>query len=150
MITCSCLLSKVDDGLPSAMSSDHICCPRAMMAYQARRIPTVYVVQGIWFHAMTDVVRPCVQTKGNDWKSRLTSSNCLCCPRMMMAWHARRHPTVCVIQGRRCHVTPNIVLPRVLPNGDEGMPRLMSSNCLTYPKSMRAFHALRRPIVCAV
>ena len=51
-----CVLPKRDDGMQGLMSSDHVCCPKAVMTCHAQRRPTVRVVQGRWFCAMPDIV----------------------------------------------------------------------------------------------
>ena len=61
---------------------------------------------------------------------RPTSFDRVCCPRAMMACHARRGSTMCAVQRRCCHATPDIVRPSVLPKGGEVMPRLMSFDCV--------------------
>ena len=61
-----CLLSKGDDGMPHPTSFDRVCCPKAVMSCHARRSPTVCAAQGQWCHAMPDVLRPCVLSKGGD------------------------------------------------------------------------------------
>uniref|UniRef100_A0A494G8V6 Uncharacterized protein n=1 Tax=Solanum lycopersicum TaxID=4081 RepID=A0A494G8V6_SOLLC len=79
----------------------------------------------------------------------------------------RSHSTVCVVQGQRWHVTPDIIRPRVLPNGDEGIarnlvppcmlskgdngiPRRRPSNHVCCRTDMRACHSRNLPIVCDV
>ena len=47
----------------------------------------------------------------------------VCCPKAMMACHARRCPFVIAAQGRLCHVTLDVIRPFVLFKGDDGMPR---------------------------
>ena len=86
-------------------------------------LPTVCAVQKRLWHATPDVVRPYVLPKGNDGMTRSMSLDRLCCPRAMMAYHARRWP------------------PSVLSKGDDGMPRPTSSDRLCSPKAMIAYHA---------
>ncbi|TMW89156.1 hypothetical protein EJD97_017590, partial [Solanum chilense] len=88
--------------------------------------------------ATPDVLRPCVLAKGNVVMPSLTKSYCVCCPRVMMAYHARHRPTLCAIQGPRWHVTTDIVRPRVLPYGDDGMPRQMSYDRVCFTRAMIA------------
>ena len=40
-----CVLPKHDDGMQGLMSSDHVCCPKALMTCHAQRRLTVRVVQ---------------------------------------------------------------------------------------------------------
>ena len=87
--------------------ADRVCCPRAVMSCHTRCCP------------------PCVLSKGGDVKPRPTSSYRVCCPRAVMSCHVRRCrpcvlskggdvmprptlPTVCVVQGRCCHATPDV------------------------------------------
>ena len=86
--------------MPRPTSFDHVCWPRAVMSCHARRRLTVNAAQRRWWHATSDVVQPCVLSKGGDVMPRPTSSNCMCCPRAVMACHARCHPTMCAVQGR--------------------------------------------------
>ena len=41
------VLSKGDDGMPRPTSFDRVCCPKAMMAFYARRRSTVFAVYGL-------------------------------------------------------------------------------------------------------
>ena len=54
---------------------------------------------------------------------RLTSFDRVCCPKAMLACHARRRSIVCAAQTSCLHATPDVVRPFVLPKGDDGMPR---------------------------
>uniref|UniRef100_A0A494G8I5 Uncharacterized protein n=1 Tax=Solanum lycopersicum TaxID=4081 RepID=A0A494G8I5_SOLLC len=71
---------------------------------------------------------------------------------------SRSRSTVFVVQGQRWYVTPAIIRPRVLPNGndgiarnlvqpctlskgDTGIPRRMPSNHVCCRRDMRACHA---------
>ncbi|TMW85348.1 hypothetical protein EJD97_023288, partial [Solanum chilense] len=103
-----------------------------------------------------NVVRWCVQSMVDDNIPRPTSSDCVCCPRAMMECHAQRFstlsmlfkcddglprrscPTVCVVQGQRCHVTPDVIQPLVLPSGDDFIARTISSHHVCCPKAMMA------------
>ena len=86
--------------MPRPTSFDHVCWPRAVMSCHARRRLTVNAAQRRWWHATSDVVQQCVLSKGGDVMPRPTSSNCMCCPRAVMACHARRRSTVCDVKGR--------------------------------------------------
>ena len=72
---------------------------------------------------MSDVVRPCVLSKGGDGMPRLTSFDCVCCPKAMISCHARRRLTVCAAQGQVCHAMPDVVIQCVLSKGDYVLPR---------------------------
>ena len=98
----------------------------------------------------------------------LTMTDCLCCPRAMMACHAWLWPTVFVGPRKWWHAAPDAVRPCVLSmgydgmprpttadrlclsKGDDGMPRPTPSDRVCYPRAMMAWHARRWPIVCAV
>ena len=69
-------LSKGYDGMARLTTVDRLCCPRAMMACDARRRPTVCAAQGRLFHASPDVIQV------GDVMPRPTL------------------PTVCVVKGR--------------------------------------------------
>ena len=71
-----------------------------------------------------DLVLP----KGDAGMSRPTSFDRMCYLKTMIACHARRRSTVCVIQRRRWHATPDIIQSCLLSKGDDGMPRLTSSD----------------------
>ena len=107
-------------------TADSLCYPRAMMAFHARRWPTVCAGPRAIKHAAPDAVRPCVLSMGYDGMPRPTTADRLCLskgdygmrrptpsdrvcyPRAMMAWHARRRPTVCAVQGRDCMPRPTL------------------------------------------
>ena len=55
--------------------------------------------QGRLWHATPDVVRPFMVSKGDDGMPCPMSFDRLCCPKAMMACHARRRLTVFVVQG---------------------------------------------------
>ena len=90
--------------------ADRVCCPSAVMAYPAR------------------CCRLCVLSKGVHVMPRLTSSDRACIPRAVMSCHAQccrpcvlskcgdgitrpTLPTVCAVQERSCHATPDVVRP---------------------------------------
>ena len=88
---------------PMAMMSCHErprCSPRAVISCLAPRRPTVSAVQGRRWHATPDVIQPCVLSKGSDCMPHPMSSDCLCCPKAMIACHARRRLTVCAVPRR--------------------------------------------------
>ena len=149
MITCSCLLSKVNDGLPSPTSSDRMCWPSDIMSYQARRSLTVYAVQGWWWHDTPDVVPPCVLPKGEDVMSHQTSSDRVCCLMAMKACHVWRHPTPCVTQGPWRHSTPYVIRSFVLSKGYDNKQHSMSSDTICFSRAMMTHIAWCRPTMCA-
>ena len=57
--------------MPRQTSFDRACSPRAVMSCDARRRSTVCAVQG---RCTSDVVRPCVLSKGGDGMPRLKLS----------------------------------------------------------------------------
>ena len=82
---------------PMAVMSCHDrprCSPRAMISFHAPHRPTVGAVQGRRWHATQDVIRPCVLSKGGDGMPHPMSSDCLCCPKAMIACHAQRRLNV--------------------------------------------------------
>ena len=154
-----CVLSQGVDGMPRSKSFDHVSRPRAMMACHTRRRlsvsasqkammvchasrhSTLFAVQGILWPATPDFVRPCVVSKGHDGMPRPSSFDRVCCPKAMMAFHARRRSTVFDVQGRKWHATPDAVRPFVLPKGDDGMPCPASFDRVCCPKAVMACHA---------
>ena len=81
---------------------------------------------------MLDVVRPCVLSNGGDVM-----------PHLML-------PTVCAIQGWRCHVTPDVVRSCVQSNGSDIMRCTTSFDCLCCPKGDNGMPRSTLPFVCAV
>ena len=81
---------------------------------------------------MSDVVRPCVLSKGGDFTSRPTLFHRVCCPKAVISCHARR-----------CR-------PCVLSKGGDVMLRPTLFDCVCCLKAMMACHARRRSIVCVV
>ena len=79
------LLPKGDDGIPCSMSSNRVCCPKEIMACNARYRLNVCATEGTCGHAKTDVVPPYVKSKSDDGMLCPTSFECMCCPRNMMA-----------------------------------------------------------------
>ncbi|MBQ2124130.1 MAG: hypothetical protein II200_09145 [Bacteroidaceae bacterium] len=82
-------------------------------------------------------------------QARPTTADRLCCPRAMMACHARRRPTVYAVKGRRWHATPDDGRPSMLSKGEDGMPRPTSFDRVCCKKAKMACHARRRSTVCA-
>ena len=118
--------------MPRSTLFDRVCAPKAVMSCHARRFFTVRAVQGRRCHAKSDVIRPCVLSKGGDVMPHPMSSDSLCRPRAAISCHA------------------DVVRPCVMPNGDDGMPHPTSFDRVCYPKAMIACHARRCSIVCAV
>ena len=56
--------------------------------------------QGPLWHTTSDIVHPCLQSKGDDGMSYLTSSDGVCGPRDMMAYHAQHRLFVYAVQGQ--------------------------------------------------
>ena len=97
-----------------------------------------------------DVVRPCMLPKGHVGMQRPTLSNCVCSPKAMMACNTQRHSTVCVVQGRRLHATPDVVRLCFLSKCNDSMSRPTSSDHVCFPRAMMASHARRHLVVYIV
>ena len=119
-----------------------------MIACNARHRLTVCVSQGKLWLVMPDIVRPSVLPKGHDGIPRSTSSDCVCCPREIMACHTPRRLNVCATQGTCGHAKTDVVQPYVQSKGDDGMPRLTLSDRVCFPREMIACNDRRRLIVC--
>ncbi|TMW81890.1 hypothetical protein EJD97_007457 [Solanum chilense] len=102
------------------------------MACHARRRPSVCAAKGPCWHVKPNVVRPCVLSKGNDGIKYPTSSDRVCCTRVMVT----------------CHI--DVVPPCVLLKGDIALPRPTSSNRVCTPRAMITCPAQCRPIVYVV
>ena len=143
------VLPKGDDGMPCPTPSNRQCCPKAMMACHARRRPPVCAVQRQRCHASPD------------------DADRVCYPRALMSCHARSYqpcvlskggdvmprptlPTVCFVQGRSWHATPDVVRPCVLSKGDYGMPRPTFPNHVYYPWAMMECHDRHYLFVCSL
>ena len=50
-------------------------------------------------------------------------------------------PTVCAVQRRLWHATPDVVQPCVLPKGNDGMPCPTPFDCVCCPKAVMECHA---------
>ena len=136
--------------MPHSTSSDRVCNPRAMMTCHARHRFTVLAFQRQLWDAMPDIVHLCVQSKGYDDKPHLTSFNHVCCPRVMMACHARCRRTVFPVQGLPWYATPNFIRPCVLCKGDDSMPCPLLSDHVYWSRAMMECHARHLSFVCAV
>ena len=93
-----CVLRQGDDGMPCPTSFYRVYCPKALMECHARRRSTICATQRRLWHAMPDVVRPCVLPKDDDGMPRPTLFDSVWCPKAVMSCHARRSSTVCVVQ----------------------------------------------------
>ena len=92
------VLPKGDAGMPCLMMFDRVCCPKVMLACHARRRSTVCAVQRRSWHVTPDVVRPCLPSMGYYGMPRPMLFDCVCCPKAIMACHARRRSTGCAVQ----------------------------------------------------
>ncbi|TMW80672.1 hypothetical protein EJD97_016943 [Solanum chilense] len=166
-----CLLSKGNDSMKYPTSFDRVCCTRVIMACHVDVVPPCELLKGDDRIVIHNVIQPCVQSKGNDYMPRPTSSNRVCFPRAkldvmadviqpcsdrswclsaIMACYARRRSTICTIQGRRWHLMPEVVRLPMLPNGDDGMPHPTSSYRLCYPRARWEFHVRLHLIMCTI
>ena len=84
--------------MPRPTSSNRKCCPKEMTACHARCRLIVCAAQKRCWHAMHDVVRLCVLSKGGDVMPRPTSFDCVCGLKAIMECHARRRSTICAAQ----------------------------------------------------
>ena len=144
------VLSKGGDVMPRPTTSDRLCSPREVVSCHARCPSTVCAAQRQLYHATPDIVRPSVLSKGGDVVPRTTSFDCVCCPKDMMECHAQSRSTVCAVQRRRWHVTPNVVQPCLLSKGGDVMRRPTSFDSVCCPRAVMACHPRPRPTVCAV
>ena len=134
-----CVLSNGYEDIPCLILSDIVCCPRAIMDCHTWCCPTMCAVQGLCEHAKPDVIRSCIPSTGDDHMPCPTSSYCVltkiysrmprptlsgrvCCPTATWACHALYLPTVCSVQGRWWHATPNVVRSCVLSKGNNVVP----------------------------
>ena len=85
-----CVIPKGDYGMPSPTLFGHLCCPMPMQSFHARHHQTICAIQRRLRHAKFNMVRPCLYFKGYDGLPCLPPSDCVYCPRRMMACHARR------------------------------------------------------------
>ncbi|TMW80697.1 hypothetical protein EJD97_016477, partial [Solanum chilense] len=118
------------------------------------RRPTVCAAKGPCWHVTPNVVRPCVLSKGNDGIKYPTSSDRVCCMRVMMTCHVDVVPPCVLLKGDDSIDMPNVIRPCgddvitttnvvrlcVLHNCDDGMPLPTSSVRICSPKVMMACH----------
>ena len=83
-----CVIPKGNNGMSSPTSSRHLCYPMPMRSCHAQHHQTMCAIQRRLRHAKFNMVRPCLYFKGDDGLPCLPPSDCVCCPRTMMACHA--------------------------------------------------------------
>ena len=103
-----------------------------------------------WRHATPYIVHMCVHSKGDDVMPCPTSSNRTFGPRAIMASETLFRLNICVFQGLWCQATPNVVRLYVQPNGNDGMPRTTSTDCVCFLWDNLAFLARHNQIMCVV
>ena len=79
-----------------------------------------------------------------------TSSNHVCCSRVVVACHTRRSPTVCAAQGPWGHATLYMIWSCVLSKADDNMPCPTPSDRVCFLRTMIECHARRRLIMYAL
>ena len=105
---------------------------------------------------ISNVVRPCVQSKGDNNMQRPTSSDLVCCPTAMMVCHAQHYSTLSMLFKGNDDLQRSlsfdrvfwlremmayhakVVPPCVKSQGKDGMPRLKSSDRLCFPMAIMA------------
>ena len=92
----------------------------------------------------------CVHSKGDYGMPCPTLSNCAFGPRSIMASDTLFWPTISVFQGLWCQVTPNVIRLYVQCQGDDGMPRPISSDCVCCLWDTMTFHTQHHMIMCVV
>ena len=145
-----CVLRKCDYSMPRPMSSDRVCCPRAMISCHNWRSMIVSTVQGRDGIAMVDIIWPCLLTMGDDGMARPTSFDRLCYLReMIYSTSDVVRPCVCCTIARMATMA-EFIRPCVHSKGDDGMPRPMLFYRICYPRAVMSFHARRSTIICSV
>ena len=86
----------------------------------------------------------------DDGRPRPTSSNHVCCSRVLVPCHTRRSPTVCAAQGPSGHATLHVIQSCVLSKADDSMPCPTPSDCVCFLRAMIECHAWRRLIMYAL
>ena len=76
----------------------------------------------------------------DDDMPRPTSSNHVCCSRVVMACYTRHSPTVCAAQGPCGHATLYVIRSCVLSKGDDNIPCPTSSDRLCFLRAMMKCH----------
>ena len=141
------MLSKGGDGMSRPTAFDRVRCPKEVMSCHARRLSTVCVAQRRCWHAMPDVVQPCVLPKRDVGMPSTTSFDRACCINAVMSCHAQCDRVYCPRAVMACHARR--CQPCVLPKGDDDNPRPTSFDRVCRPRATMACHARRHPTVCA-
>ena len=105
--------------------------------------------QGLWWHG-TPVFCPCVQSKGFDGMPRWHHPIVCAVQWEIMAFNARRHPTVCAAKGDDSISTPKIIWPCVHSKGEDNISCLMCSDCVFFTRAMMASHTRRHFTLCTL
>ncbi|TMW88188.1 hypothetical protein EJD97_018934 [Solanum chilense] len=122
-----CVLSEGNDGIKYPTLSDRVCCTRVMMTCHVDVVPPCVLLKGEYRIGMPNIIKPCVQSMGDDNMPRPTLSNRVCFPRVKLD-----------------------VMPVVIrPCGEDGISCPPSSDHLCFPMAMMECHARRHPTVCA-
>ena len=85
-----------------------------------------------WWHAISNIVCLCVQSKGDDCMPILRSIDHVNCP------------------GIWWHFMPKVVQLWVMSKGYYGMPRTTTSDCVCCPRALMACYAQHLPTMCTV
>ena len=134
-----CMLSKGDDCMALPTSSNHVCCPRAMIEFHLSLRQCVLYKGNNGMPCLMSSDRMCYPramwachglrgrilcvVQGDDNMQHTKSSDRVCFPRAMMAFNARHRQTAYAAQGQRLHAKLDIVRPCVLARDHAGMPR---------------------------
>ena len=155
---------------PKAMMACHVdfvhhsCCQKGNDGIYLPYVIQPYVLpKGAYSIAKANIIRVCVQSKGDDNMPRPTSFKCVCCPRAMMVCHAQRYATLSVLfkgkDGMLYRFDPTVYTVHegmiafnarlcVLPKGDNiiVMPNFVQP-CVCSPRLMITCHTQHRPSV---
>ncbi len=131
-------------------SFDRPCCIIAIITCHARLCLTVCVVKQIWLHAIIDVVRLRVLSKGYDRLPYPTLSDWRWWPRAKMSRYRRCCLTAHIVKRIWWHAMPDDVFMCVQFKGDDSIPRPSLSDCVSCPRTMMTCHAWSRPNMCVV
>ena len=144
-----CVLSLGVDGMPRSTSFDRVSRPRAMMACPARRRPIVSTSPKAVMSYQARRLSTVCASQRQDGMPRPTSFDRVCCPKAVMACHARCRSTLFAVHGLLWHAPPDVVRSCALSKEGDVMPRSTSFDRVCFPKAMLACHARRRLTVCA-
>ena len=133
--------SKGDDNMQSQTSSEWVCCPRAMMVCQARHYWTLSICsrEMMAFHARCRSI--VCSGQGPGWNASPYVLQLYMVSKCDDVIPHRSRPTVSAVEGQRWHVTPDVIRPLVLPNGDDGIERTISSHHVCCTMAMMASHS---------